>query len=429
MIVHGHALAHEALGAGQAHAALVGEEFADGTDAAATEVIDIVDHAFAALEADEVLGGEDDVVALEDALLKVGLENELLVDLVAADAAEVVALGIEEEALEEGLGVGRGRGLARTKAFVDFLEGFFLVAGRVLLEGADDGAFVDGGVDHAQRGEAVFLEGADDLLGEGLVGTSEHGALLGVDGVFHEHKRGDVFHVEGLGDLEVLDLVEEIEDVDVAGVADRAEQRRDEELAATAAAVEVNVEQVVVVELDFEPGAAVGDDAERVEQFAVRVRGDLEGDAGGAVELGNDDALGAVDDEGAAVRHHGDFAHVNVFVLDEVLFAEAELHIKGDGIGDAIAEALKLRVFRVTNRVGNVLEDEPLVVALNREDFAEDGLKALVLALFLRRTFLQEVQIRVDLQLNEIGRRDNFFKLTEVDAIGVITVGHGEFPD
>ena len=166
-----------------------------------------------------------------------------------------------------------------------------------------------------------------------------------------------------------------------------------------------------------------------MEQFAVRVRGDLEGDAGGAVELGNDDALGAVDDEGAAVRHHGDFAHVNVFVLDEVLFAEAELHIKGDGIGDAIAEALKLRVFRVTNRVGNVLEDEPLVVALNREDFAEDGLKALVLALFLRRTFLQEVQIRVDLQLNEIGRRDNFFKLTEVDAIGVITVGHGEFPD
>jgi len=166
-----------------------------------------------------------------------------------------------------------------------------------------------------------------------------------------------------------------------------------------------------------------------VEQFAVRVRSDLEGDAGGAVQLGDDDALGAVDDERAAVRHHGDFAHVDVLVLDEVLFAEAELHIKGDGVGDAIAEALELRVFRVTNRVGNVLEDETLVVALDRENFTEDGLEALILALFLRRTFLQEVEIRVDLQLNKIGRRDNFFKLTEVDAIGVIAVGHGEFPD
>ena len=75
--------------------------------------------------------------------------------------------------------------------------------------------------------------------------------------------------------------------------------------------------------------------------------------------------------------------------------------------------------------------DADKVARINRGEppIHEDGLEALILALFLRRTFLQEVEIRVDLQLNKIGRRDNFFKLTEVDAIGVITVGHGEFPD
>ncbi len=55
---------------------------------------------------------------------------------------------------------------------------------------------------------------------------------------------------------------------------------------------------------------------------------DLEGDAGGAVELGDDDALGAVDDEGAALRHHRDLAHVDVLVLDEVLLAQAQLHVQ-----------------------------------------------------------------------------------------------------
>ena len=138
LVVHRHALADEALRAGEAHAALVGEELADGADAAAAEVVDVVDDALALAQAHEVLGRGDDVGALEDALLELGLEAELLVDLVAADAAEVVALRVEEEPLEEGLRVGGRRGLARAQALVDFLEGLLLVAGGVLLEGADD---------------------------------------------------------------------------------------------------------------------------------------------------------------------------------------------------------------------------------------------------------------------------------------------------
>jgi hypothetical protein len=105
----------QALRAGQAHAALVGEQLAHGADAAAAEVVDVVDDALALAQAHEVLGGGDDVGALEDALLELGLEAELLVDLVAADAAEVVALRVEEEPLEERLGVGGRRRLARAQ--------------------------------------------------------------------------------------------------------------------------------------------------------------------------------------------------------------------------------------------------------------------------------------------------------------------------
>ena len=71
------------------------------------------------------------------------------------------------------------------------------------------------GVDDAERGDVVLLERADDRLGERLERAREHDALLGIDRVFDEHERGDVLHVERLGDLEVLDLVEEIQEVDV----------------------------------------------------------------------------------------------------------------------------------------------------------------------------------------------------------------------
>src|SRR5215211_472706 len=162
-------------------------------------MVDIVDHADAFLEANEIFRGGDNIGALENALLEVGLETELLVNLVAANPAEIVTLRIEEQSLEESLRICRGRRLARTKTLVDFLERFLLVASRILLERADDRAFVDRGVDDAQGGDLVFLEGADDRLRERLERASEHDTLLGIDRVLDEHERRHVFHVEGLG--------------------------------------------------------------------------------------------------------------------------------------------------------------------------------------------------------------------------------------
>ncbi len=62
-----------------------------------------------------------------------------------------------------------------------------------------------------------------------------------------------------------------------------------------------------------------------VQHFAVRVRELVEEDARRAVELRDDDALGAVDDEGAAVGDERQLAEVDL-LLDHVLVALDPVH-------------------------------------------------------------------------------------------------------
>jgi hypothetical protein len=144
------------------------------------------------------------------------------------------------------------------------------------------------------------------------------------------------------------------------------------------------------------------------------------------VKLGDNDAFRAVDDEGAALRHHRDFPHVDLLVLDEVLLAKTQLHIEGNRKCNAVTNTLDLGVFRISDRVRDVFEGQPAVVRLDGKHLAEHRLKAMVLSLPFRSALLQEFQVGTDLQLNEIGRLDNFAKLTEVNAVCVIaTIGHG----
>ena len=68
-VVERHALADKTLGAGETHAALVGQEFADGADATASEVIDVVRHSLALAELQEITHGLNDVLLAKDALV------------------------------------------------------------------------------------------------------------------------------------------------------------------------------------------------------------------------------------------------------------------------------------------------------------------------------------------------------------------------
>ena len=87
LIEQRHALLDQALRAGQADAALIGQQFAHRADAAAAQVINVVQRAFALFEAQQIFRGGDQVFLGQDAGIA-ALDAQLLVDLVTADPAQ-----------------------------------------------------------------------------------------------------------------------------------------------------------------------------------------------------------------------------------------------------------------------------------------------------------------------------------------------------
>ena len=250
------------------------------------------------------------------------VEIEPHVHLDAADRGQVVALRIEEQRLEHGLrGIDRRR-LARTHDAVDVEQRVF--ARHVLVDRqrvADIGADIDV-VDVEKRQLlvaesisafssvlrcpiAVFARCRDLLAGFGvdfaglridevlgdvmadqfLVGQPQrlqpllgelarlaHGELLagfehdlagiGIDQIVDRLVAAQPVGIERhapavLGALVGHLLVEGVEDF-LAAHAERIEQRRDRDLAAP---VDARIDDVLGVELDVEPGAAIGNDA------------------------------------------------------------------------------------------------------------------------------------------------------------------------
>ena len=118
-----------------------------------------------------------------------------------------------------------------------------------------------------------------------------------------------------VGDVHRVGIEEDGEDL-LAAEAERAQQDGSRELAP---AVDSNEQAVLVIELEVQPGTAVGNHPGRVQQLARGMRLALvvvEEHAWGAVQLGDDDALRAVDDKGAGVGHQRQLAHVDFLLLD-----------------------------------------------------------------------------------------------------------------
>ncbi len=139
-VLGGEALAHDALHAVEADAEGLLDQLADGAQAAVAEVLVLVEvvgdglarhrhrlggvvldldfgllgHAEALGQRDQLLDEREDVVVGEGARVDVDVEPETRVELVATDAREVVALGVEEQLVEQRLGVLDARRLAGT---------------------------------------------------------------------------------------------------------------------------------------------------------------------------------------------------------------------------------------------------------------------------------------------------------------------------
>ena len=216
-------------------------------------------------------------------------------------------------------------------------------------------------VGHPQRLEPLLGELPRLAHGELLAGFEHDLAGVGVDQIVDRLVAAQPVGIERhapafLGALVGHLLVEGVEDF-LAAHAERIEQRRDRDLAA---AVDARIHDVLGVELDVEPGAAIGNDAGGEQQLARRMRLALvviEEHAGRAMHLRDDDALGAVDDEGAVVGHERNVAHVDILLLDVLdrlgagLFVDIEhdqpqRHLERRGIGHAALAALVDVVFR-----------------------------------------------------------------------------------
>ncbi len=146
-----------------------------------------------------------------------------------------------------------------------------------------------------------------------------------------------------------------------------------------ALAVDAHADGVALVDLELEPGAARRDDLRGEDVLVARlVRLTLEVHARGAHQLGDDDALGAVDDERATLGHEREVAHEHRLALDLTGRVVHELgrHEQRGGEGEVLLLALVRRVLRRLEAVVREGEGHRLAEVLDRRDLLEDLLEA-----------------------------------------------------
>ena len=339
-------------------------------------MIDIVGRANVPAQFEQVPDGRVEVLGFQHTPVQAGRiqgTSELDIKLHPPNARQIELLRVEEHPPEQfprGLPSG---GIARTQLAIDLKQRLVLRHDPVLAEslGEHDAAFVFLREDHAEFSDAALgdrLQGRDRYRRVRLA-TAKDFPGLGIDEVVGEHRAvmlgigqqvllearqellsrlpellqaarrhfaplandlaadldllGQPRAEHGLGDAPLEgpgpvgtnlgDLVEPAEDLGVARQSERAQEDRAEKLAL---AVDSHVQQVLLVVIELDPAAAVRNDlAEEVVAVARRARR-LEEHAGRAVQLGDDDALGAADDEGAVVGHQRDVPEEDLLFLD-----------------------------------------------------------------------------------------------------------------
>jgi hypothetical protein len=153
----------------------------------------------------------------------------------------------------------------------------------------------------------------------------------------------------------------------------------------------------------------------------------VEEHAGRAVQLRDDDTLGAVDYERAVIGHQRHLAEIDLLltdVLDLLLRArsflivdhEAHEHAQRRGVRQTSELALLDVEDRIAQAIAHVLERGVAGVADDREHAAKRGVQAHLGALRARNLLLQEFLIRIDLNRKEVGNVQDARQLPEVLA-------------
>src|SRR5207342_1931263 len=296
-------------------------------------------------------------------------------------------------------------------------------------------------VRHGQRGDARGFELLDVARGDAAAGFDDDLVAIGEVEVerFATQAFRDEFELDAFLriDVEGVDL-EELAQHFFVVVTERAQQHGHRQLAA---AIDTGEQRVLRVELEVQPGAAVRNDAGAVQQLARRMglaAVVVEEHARRTVQLRDDDALGAVDDEGAVAGHQGQFAHVDLLLLHildrlgrrlAVVDNQAHGHAQRRAEGQAAVAALTLVEGRLAQIVADVFQPGVAGVAGDRENGFQGRMQAALLALAGRGEFLQELTVGVHLDRQQVGHVQHGPALAEVLADPLFLgegVRHGE---
>ncbi len=172
--------------------------------------------------------------------------------------------------------------------------------------------------------------------------------------------------------------------------AQRIQQRRHRQLAA---AVDAREDQILGIEFEIQPRAAIGDDAAGEQQLA---RGMglaavmVEENPRAAVHLRDHDPFGPVHDERTVLRHQGHVAHENVLFLDvldrlrtgiliQIEHDQPQRHLQRRGIGHVALLAFLDIVFRLFQLVFHEFQRGGLVEILDRKNRLEHALDAVAI--------------------------------------------------
>ena len=349
-----HALAHHALHARKADAELVLQQLAHAADAAVAQMIDIVDRPHAVRKAVQIVDGSQNIVhrnRLADELIAVFLQKLLLLVHVArlvqngAQRGKIDALvdaargGLERKEVVRvhnavgndlyflilqrekynahtgGLGCGRRLG---ADLFARGAEQFArkrrndIARGNMSLNAAADGELFVHFI-AAEAGDIVtarIKKQAVDVAGGALHRRRLARAQLAVG--FQQALLLAAGGILGDGGLNALVLAEIIADLRIVAKAQRADEHRDGDLAVF---IDPDIKYIVGVRLVFQPRAAVRVQRSGEQLLACFVVAFIKIHARRAHQLRNNNALGAVDDERAGIRHERKIAHKDLLLL------------------------------------------------------------------------------------------------------------------
>ena len=249
--------------------------------------------------------------------------------------------------------------------------------------------FARGGVHHVLRGNLLVDPGGDGKLLIKLIAAHAHEVIAlgikeqGVEQVGGALQAGgfagllplvdlDEAFLAALGVVTLLDgghqpliLAHELNDLIVGAPAQGAENHRDGQFAGT---VNTHPQHVVAVGFIFQPGTAVGDNLGGMQGLAGLVQHAVKIHARRADQLGNNDALGAIDNEGTGVGHQREIAHEHIGFLDFPRFAvfQPDEHLQRRRIGHVPLLAALHRILRLVQGVIHKFQHQIPVIVGNR---------------------------------------------------------------